>query len=229
MLVTKSKTRRVIFTLFLTLSLLLLLTPNHVHAQDSDSEDIGSNEDDTPMPNPSSSTNEVATSTTVATVGQQTFLPPGTPPSTPSGTPPTSGLPNPIFTSSDACIACQKEYPGIRNCTALLPPAGVNLTTIVQLLPFYGCFCGNDYHLIDSMQLCSTCFRSTGQSAHLHPQLYDVTNQGVKAFKKVCVETANGSKMPSSGANRILDIVLKSGSWMAILAILAITIPYSGL
>ncbi|KAK3846748.1 MAG: hypothetical protein J3R72DRAFT_520104 [Linnemannia gamsii] len=128
------------------------------------------------------------------------------PPSTTSpGTPITPGTvtppPNPIFSTSDACIACQKEFPTIRKCTALIPPAAVNLTTIVQILPFYNCLCQKDNMVeIDSLQQCSNCFRSTGQQAFLNAQFYNVTNQQVKAMKQVCEQTVDGTRVPTSGA-----------------------------
>ncbi|KAF9349524.1 hypothetical protein BGX26_012184 [Mortierella sp. AD094] len=214
MVVSRSKTYSIILMLVATLSLLLVFAPNIVLAQDD-------NTDTSVTPTISSPTIVIATPTSIGILGQGPFLPP-------SATP-TPALPNPIFTSSDACVACQKEYFEIRNCSSHLPPVGVNLTMIVQLLPFYGCLCQNNYAMVDTLQQCSTCFRSTGQLAHVNPQFYNVTNQDVKAYKKVCVQTANGSKVPSSGVDRMLDILKKSGSWMILSTLMAILLPLSGL
>ncbi|KAF9163002.1 hypothetical protein BGX21_009412 [Mortierella sp. AD011] len=204
----RSKSYSVLLMLVATLSLLLVFAPNIVLAQDDDSDTS-----DTPTIS-SSPTTAIATPTSTGIMGQGTSVPP-TATSTPV-------LPNPIFTSSDACVACQKEFFEIRNCSTHLPPTGVNLTMIVELLPFYGCLCQNNYVLIDALQQCSSCFRSTGQSAHLNPQFYNVTNQDVKAYKKVCTQTANGSKVPTSGVDRILDTLKKSGSWIILSTLIVI-------
>ncbi|KAF9112850.1 hypothetical protein BGX27_002683 [Mortierella sp. AM989] len=210
MAVPGSKSRCALPVIVLALSLLAAFASNVVLAQ---------SQHDTSPTSPSSPV-VITTPTTVGILGQGTFLPPAPIPS--------SSLPNPIFTTSDACVACQKEYFSIHNCTSHLPPAGVNLTMIVQLLPFYGCFCQNNYVLIDALQQCSTCFRSTGQQAHLNTQFYNVTNQSVKAFKKVCVETANGSKVPTSGVDGMLDILMESGCWILISTLFVVLLPIAG-
>ncbi|KAF9127266.1 hypothetical protein BGW39_005988 [Mortierella sp. 14UC] len=148
--------------------------------------------------------------------------PPVAPAAPPGSTPPGTVVtqpPNPIFSTSDACIACQKEFPAIRNCSTLIPPATVNLTTIVQILPFYNCLCQKDNMAeIDSLQQCSNCFRSTGQQAFLNVQFYNVTNQQVKAMKQVCEQTVGGTRAPSSGAG---GIMLQSAAGWGFVAALA--------
>ncbi|KAG9063814.1 hypothetical protein KI688_003926 [Linnemannia hyalina] len=162
--------------------------------------------------------------------------PPSTPPSTPA-TPPTtapgtpapasSGTPgapaqppNPIFSTSDACVACQKEFPTIRSCTALIPPPTVNLTVITQVLPFYNCLCnnGNLGSEIEALQDCSNCFRSTGQKAFLRGDFYNVTNQNVKAMKQVCEETVGGTRVPTSSSGTGAGVGLRDLGWCFVLA-----------
>ncbi|KAF9280163.1 hypothetical protein BGZ88_012354 [Linnemannia elongata] len=154
---------------------------------------------------------------------------PATPPSTAPGTPApaspgTQGAPvqppNPIFSTSDACVACQKEFPAIRNCTALIPPATVNLTVITQVLPFYNCLCnsGNQGSEIEALQDCSNCFRSTGQKAFLRDVFYNVTNQNVKAMKQVCEETLGGTRVPTSSSGAGTRVGLRDLGWCFVLA-----------
>ncbi|KAG0289219.1 hypothetical protein BGZ97_006521 [Linnemannia gamsii] len=133
--------------------------------------------------------------------------------------------PNPIFSTSDACVACQKEFPTIRNCTAMLPPPSVNLTIISQILPFYKCICQNDSNgneggEIAALQQCSNCFRSTGQRAFLSDQFYNVTNQQLKAMKQVCDETEGGTRLPTSGAGTgTRGLILQTSTgWYFVLA-----------
>ncbi|KAF8924315.1 hypothetical protein BGZ58_001927, partial [Dissophora ornata] len=121
------------------------------------------------------------------------------------------------------------EYYTIQNCSSHLPPAGVNLTMIVQLLPFYGCMCQNNYVEIDALQQCSNCFRSTGQQAFLSPRFYNVTNLGVKSFKKVCAATANGSRVPKSAGGSAWDALKSSGSWMVISIMVVVLLPLGSL
>ncbi|KAK3818642.1 MAG: hypothetical protein J3Q66DRAFT_368717 [Benniella sp.] len=131
-------------------------------------------------------------------------------------------LPNPIFTTSDACVTCQKKYITIKNCSTLLPPPRVNLTTMVQFLP---CICQNNDTEIEALQQCSICFRSTGQFAYLPLQLYNVSNQEVKALKKVCHETANGGKVPSSLGTGKWDAWILSARWMIVSTLFALALP----
>ncbi|KAF9928705.1 hypothetical protein FBU30_002176 [Linnemannia zychae] len=161
---------------------------------------------------------------------------PNSPPPPALGTPafsPTLGTtvsppPNPIFSTSDACVACQKEFPVIRNCSALIPPLTVNLTTIVQVLPFYSCLCQNNPVEIDALQQCSYCFRSTGQQAFLHSHFYNVTNQQVKAIKQVCEDTDGGSRVPSSqGGTGLRDTILQSIRWGFYVSLVSVLLVFA--
>ncbi|KAF9291385.1 hypothetical protein BGZ68_004246 [Mortierella alpina] len=155
-------------------------------------------------------------------------LPTPTPTPIPSATPQTASLPNPIFSTSDACIACQKEYPFIKNCSVHIPSA-VNLTVIVQLLPFFSCMCQDQLVHIDGLQMCSACFRSTGQQVFLSPQFYNVSNQQAKALKQVCRETANGTKVPNAAGTGQWETLARSGCWMVVSLLTVMLLSLGGL
>ncbi|KAF9940918.1 hypothetical protein BGZ67_006338 [Mortierella alpina] len=142
--------------------------------------------------------------------------------------PQTPNLPNPIFSTSDACIACQKEYPFIKNCSLHIP-ASVNLTVIVQVLPFYNCMCQDKLVHIDGLQTCSACFRSTGQQVFLSPHFYNVSNQQAKALKQVCRETANGTTVPNAAGMGKWETLARSGCWMVVSLLVVVLLPLGGL
>ncbi|KAF9179669.1 hypothetical protein BGZ51_006741 [Haplosporangium sp. Z 767] len=173
-----------------------------------------------PSPEPSPSSEVPSESPTSSADLPAPTLPPATPP---------SNQPDPVFSSSESCQACQPTFPLIRNCSALIPSASVNLTMIVQMLPFYSCICRGDYQEIDKLQQCSNCLRSTGQQVFLNPHFYNVTNQHVKAMKQVCAETANGSKVPASAGNGAWDTLAQSSSWMALSAVIAVVLQLGAL
>ncbi|KAK3812511.1 MAG: hypothetical protein JOS17DRAFT_762460 [Linnemannia elongata] len=228
-----SNTRRSPLHLLFIFLLVACLFVSVVHGQndesDSDSDlDPGLEEPEqtpsSPLTPPSPSPDQPPT-----VIPPPPSSPPATPPSTTSGipVPASSGTPgapvqppNPIFSTSDACVACQKEFPTIRNCTALIPPATVNLTVITQVLPFYNCLCsnGNLGSEIEALQDCSNCFRSTGQKAFLRAEFYNVTNQNVKAMKQVCEETVGGTRVPTSSSGAGARVGFKDLGWCFVLA-----------
>ncbi|KAG0307300.1 hypothetical protein BGZ99_001485 [Dissophora globulifera] len=205
--------------LILLVTVLLSFVPSFTRAQS-----------DAPSPD---SPEPVVAQPPANTNGTVTSPPPANlPGSTPTRVAPATStpLPNPIFSTSDACVACQKEYYTIQNCSSHMPPPNVNLTMIVQLLPFYGCLCQNNKVEIDALQQCSTCFRSTGQLAYLNTHFYNVTNQEAKAYRKVCDETANGTRVPSSGAagNVLHDWLARSGTWITLAGAAFVLLPLGG-
>ncbi|KAG0202749.1 hypothetical protein BGX33_009486 [Mortierella sp. NVP41] len=135
--------------------------------------------------------------------------------------------PNPVFSTSEDCVACKPNYNIVNMCVQRVPKS-VNLTMITQVLPFYQCVCPDN--MIDSLQRCSTCLRSTGQLNFLNPQLYNVTNQQVKAMKEVCATTQNGTQTPSSGATGSRwERLMASASWGAILSVVVIVVSLGGM
>jgi hypothetical protein len=80
---------------------------------------------------------------------------------------------------------------------------------ISQVLPFYQCVCPNNGAAIDGIQQCSICFKSTGQQVYLNRVFYNVTNQDVKAMKQVCLDTSDGTKVPSGSSGR-WDMLMSS-------------------
>ncbi|KAF9389829.1 hypothetical protein CPB97_010559 [Podila verticillata] len=200
-------TRRFALVLLLALALIFTLA----HAQETSPGEPAP----TPTPDPVVPSEVPTPTVPVATPS----VPSGTPTTTPTSTP-IPNQPNPIFSTSDTCVACQRDYPTIRNCTALIPPPTVNLTMISQVLPFYNCICPNNGP--DALQACSTCLRSTGQQSFLNPKHYNVTNQDTKALKQICIDTANGSRVPSMAGGH-WDMMAKSASW-TILSALALVV-----
>ncbi|KAF9312105.1 hypothetical protein BG003_006624 [Podila horticola] len=195
------------FTLMLLLALALIFTL--AHAQDTP----------VPSPSPDPVVPPEVTSPSPTVPSETPTIPSGTP-TTPTATP-APKQPTPIFSTSDTCVACQRDYATIHNCTALIPPPTVNLTMISQVLPFYNCICpGNG---VDALQACSTCLRSTGQQSFLNPKHYNVTNQDTKALKQVCLETANGSKVPSMAGGH-WDMMVRSASWTIISALALVVV-----
>ncbi|KAG9067468.1 hypothetical protein KI688_012251 [Linnemannia hyalina] len=89
--------------------------------------------------------------------------------------------PTPVFTTSTDCQACKPDYNIISACVQRIPKTA-NLTMITQVLPFYQCICPDN--MIEALQHCSTCLRSSGQLNFLVPTLYNVTNQEVKAMNE---------------------------------------------
>ncbi|KAF8936057.1 hypothetical protein BGZ58_004652 [Dissophora ornata] len=108
-----------------------------------------------------------------------------------------------------------------------VPTAG-NLTMINQVLPFYQCICPNNGTEIDALQQCSICLRSTGQQAFLNRAFYNVTNQDVKAMKEVCLETAEGTMVPSGSSGR-WDMLISTASWGVVSAMMLALLPLGGL
>ncbi|KAF9964594.1 hypothetical protein BGZ70_006229 [Mortierella alpina] len=193
-----------------------------VHGQD-DTSDPDSEESSSESP---TSPEEPEISSAPPSVPVPVPVPAPTP--TPSAAPQTPNLPNPIFSTSDACIACQKEYPFIKGCSVHIPPA-VNLTIIVQMLPFYNCMCQDELVHIDGLQTCSACFRSTGQQVFLSPQFYNVSNQQAKALKQVCRDTANGTKVPSAAGAGKWETLARSGCWMVVSLVVVMLLPLGAL
>ncbi|KAF9360769.1 hypothetical protein BGX34_007514 [Mortierella sp. NVP85] len=140
---------------------------------------------------------------------------------------PTPVTPDPVFSTSDACVACKGKYATVRTCSSRIPVAG-NLTMISQVLPFYQCICADNGSAIDALQQCSICLRSTGQQVFLNRAFYNVTNQDVKAMKEVCEDTANGTKVPSSSSGR-WDMILSSASWGVVAIGALLLAPLGGL
>lgn len=99
---------------------------------------------------------------------------------------------------------------------------------ISQVLPFYQCICPNNGAIIDALQQCSICFRSTGQQVFLNRAFYNVTNQDVKAMNQVCLETDNGTKIPN-GSNGRWDMLMSSFSWGIISIGVMLLVPFGGL
>ncbi|KAG0090860.1 hypothetical protein BGZ93_009116 [Podila epicladia] len=203
------------FTLVLLLALAFIFTVTHA-------QDIPEPEEPSPSPSPDPVVPPEVTSPspTVPSPTPSVSSVPSGAPTTPTATP-IPNQPNPIFSTSDTCVACQRDYATVRNCTALIPPPTVNLTMITQVLPFYNCICpGNG---VDALQACSTCFRSTGQQAFLNPKHYNVSNQDNKALKQVCLDTENGSKVPSMAGGH-WDLMAKSASWTIISALALVVV-----
>ncbi|KAF9436800.1 hypothetical protein BGZ76_002942 [Entomortierella beljakovae] len=192
----RRRTKLVLLILILT----ILLCISSVHAQE-DPEPTEEFPTSTPspieFPSPSSSPSPSPIASEFPTVS--------IPPATATGTAPaptsTAVVPDPIFSQSTHCIACKAQYHAIKGCSARIPFSS-NLTLINQVLPFYQCVCPNDGALIDSLQQCSVCLRSSGQLAYLNPAFYEVTNQDVKSMKQVCNETQNGTLVPSGSIGR---------------------------
>ncbi|KAI7830361.1 hypothetical protein BC939DRAFT_279533 [Gamsiella multidivaricata] len=230
---------RNMWVLIFLLSVLLFFAPSMAFAQEDDSTDPSDtpSPEASPLPEPAVApepfTPSLAASSRSFSISNSTATPAPTPApasaSNPAPAPSITTTPNPIFSTSDACVACQKEYYTVQNCSSHLPPTGVNLTMIVQLLPFYGCFCQNNYVEIDALQQCSTCFRSTRQLSYLRPQFYNVTNQGVKAFKMVCHETANGTRVSSKAGSGMWDHLMQSASLMVASTVLTVLLFFSRL
>ncbi|KAF9903652.1 hypothetical protein EC991_003473 [Linnemannia zychae] len=143
-------------------------------------------------------------------------------PVVPTG-PPT---PSPVFSTSADCVACKPDYGIISACVQRIPKTA-NLTVITQVLPFYNCICPGN--MIDALQRCSTCLRSTGQLNFLNPGLYNVTNQEVKAMKDVCVTTANGTQTPNGSSGGHWERLMASASWGAVLSVVVIVVSLGGM
>ncbi|KAG0347124.1 hypothetical protein BG004_008459 [Podila humilis] len=216
-------TRRI----FLALLVFIVFFLTFTHAQEEGEEE--------PIPSPSPEPPFVEEPTptfpspTTDISPDPTFTPtfptetPTTPTVPPSTTPaPIPNQPNPVFSTSDTCVTCQRNWGLVRNCTALIPPPTVNLTMISQVLPFFNCICPNNG--IDALQGCSTCFRSTGQQAFLNPKHYEVTNQDNKAFKQVCLDTENGSKVPSAAVSKYFGGVWGNSVGLTILSVVVIAV-----
>ncbi|KAG0250519.1 hypothetical protein BG011_008276 [Mortierella polycephala] len=225
----KSLTRCLLLVLILTTILLSLST---VHGQESptpspeDPEEPEPEPEVEPEPEPEPSPPfEDPIESPTPSFSPSPDLPAPTPP---PATPPTN-QPDVVFSSSESCQACRPTFPTIRNCSALIPPASVKLTMIVQMLPFYSCICHDGYSEIDAIQQCSTCLRSTGQQSYMNPHFYNVTNQHVKAMKQACIETANGSKVPASAGNGVWDMLARSSSWMVLSAVIAVVLQLGAL
>ncbi|KAK3824352.1 MAG: hypothetical protein JOS17DRAFT_751550 [Linnemannia elongata] len=151
-------------------------------------------------------------------------------PSVPSATSsvpvvPTS-TPTPVFTSSIDCQACKPDYGIVSTCVQRIPKTA-NLTMITQVLPFYQCICPGN--MIEALQHCSTCLRSSGQLNFLVPTLYNVTNQQVKAMREVCNTTANGRETPSGASGSRLEQLMSSASWGAVLSVVVIAVSLGGM
>ncbi|KAG0296381.1 hypothetical protein BGZ98_000994 [Dissophora globulifera] len=144
-----------------------------------------------------------------------------------AATPTPSSEPDPIFSDTDSCNACKPQYAAVHSCSDRVPITG-NLTVINQALPFYQCVCPNNGVLIDALQECSICLRSTGQQNRINRAFYNVTNQEVKAIKQVCLDTDGGVKVPSGAAGR-WAMLSSAASWGAVTAAVLILLPLGGL
>ncbi|KAG0056412.1 hypothetical protein BGZ83_005127 [Gryganskiella cystojenkinii] len=187
-----------------------------VHAQDPTTTD--------PSPSPSSSPQPVESPTPSEPVPSVPGGP--TAPIVTSKPTPTPKPLDPVFSTSDSCQACQGQFPQIRTCQSHIPVVG-NLTMINQVLPFYSCICQNNGVLIDGLHQCSLCFASTGQQQFLAPVFHNnFSSQDVKAVKQVCIDTANGSKIPSLGSS----LTVSSLVWTVMLAAVAVVVaPFGGI
>ncbi|KAF9119117.1 hypothetical protein BGX30_004077 [Mortierella sp. GBA39] len=132
----------------------------------------------------------------------------------------------PLFTSSADCVACKPDYNIVSTCVQRIPKTA-NLTMITQVLPFYQCICPGN--MIEALQHCSTCLRSSGQLNYLVPTLYNVTNQEVKAMHEVCNTTANGRETPSGASGSRLEQLMASASWGAVLSVVVIAVSLGGM
>ncbi|KAK5809920.1 hypothetical protein F5H01DRAFT_347839 [Linnemannia elongata] len=175
----------------------------------------------TPTPDPSpevtpSPTDTPSPSETVSGIPTSTSTVPVAPTSTPT----------PVFTTSTDCIVCKPDYNIISTCVQRIPKTA-NLTMITQVLPFYQCICPGN--MIEALQHCSTCLRSSGQLNFLVPTLYNVTNQQVKAMREVCNTTANGTQTPNGVSGSRLEQLMASASWGAVLSVVVIVVSLGGM
>ncbi|OAQ29587.1 hypothetical protein K457DRAFT_137782 [Linnemannia elongata AG-77] len=175
----------------------------------------------TPTPDPSpevtpSPTDTPSPSETVSGIPTSTSSVPVAPTSTPT----------PVFTTSTDCIACKPDYNIVSTCVQRIPKTA-NLTMITQVLPFYQCICPGN--MIEALQHCSTCLRSSGQLNFLVPTLYNVTNQQVKAMREVCNTTANGTQTPNGVSGSRLEQLMASASWGAVLSVVVIVVSLGGM
>ncbi|KAF9420178.1 hypothetical protein BGZ94_009208 [Podila epigama] len=199
-------------TLLFTFSAQAQDTPEPTDPEDPP-EDIG-----LPTPTPSPSPSPLPSTSP----SPSPSVDPSTPTQAPAPAPaPNPHQPNPIFSSSDDCVTCERGWPTVRNCSALIPPPTVNLTLITQVLPFYNCICPGSG--VVYLHACSTCFRSTGQQSFLNPKHYIISNQDERAYTQVCLDTENGSKIPSS-ASSLWDLTAKSASWSLLPTILTLLV-----
>ncbi|KAF9349874.1 hypothetical protein BGX26_011892, partial [Mortierella sp. AD094] len=155
---------------------------------------------------PSPSTTDVAAPTDIPTVTPNVPIGATTTTTGPASTP----TPMPIFSNSEACQSCSPEFVAMRDCSQRL--GTMNLTMANQVLPFFQCACANNGTIIDALQSCSICLRSTGQQAFINPTFYNVTNQDVKSWNQFCTSSQNGAFIPSGSDGR-WSMLLSSASW----------------
>ncbi|KAF9170764.1 hypothetical protein BGX21_001284 [Mortierella sp. AD011] len=189
-----SRIHRSKFSLILLFIIVTFLCLSSVQAQDFPSDP------DEPTP-----TVDEPTITPSAVPSATTF--PGVTTTTPAVS---TATPIPIFSNSEACQSCSPEFVAMRDCTQRL--GSMNLTMANQVLPFFQCACANDGAIIDAIQNCSICLRSTGQQAFINPTFYNVTNQDVKSMMEFCTESSDGTSIPS-GSNGRWGMLLPSASW----------------
>ncbi|KAK3840760.1 MAG: hypothetical protein J3R72DRAFT_446784 [Linnemannia gamsii] len=206
----------VIFAIILSL---LILT---VAAQDEEPQPEPEPTPEPPVQSPSPSPSPSPSISPNPSIDPGVPTPTSSVPVVPTG-PPT---PSPVFSTSTDCVACKPDYGIVSTCVQRIPKTA-NLTVITQVLPFYSCICPGN--MIDSLQHCSTCLRSTGQLNFLNPGLYNVTNQQVKAMKEVCTTTSNGTQTPNGSSGSHWERLMASASWGAVLSVVVIVVSLGGM